>query len=185
MFKSIVVTLDGTPTSNAGLDYALDLARDQGAKLVGLHVIDDRAVLSNLDEGHLPTKYVDRMYAGLRKQGEAILARAKTTARAAGVDLTPLLSEARGRTVPHAILAQVKKSKADVLVMGTHGRRGLSRMLLGSDAEAVLREAAIPVLLVRSAKGAKRKPAGVTKRAPKAAEAKAPNGPLPSSAPSA
>ena len=182
MFKSIVVTLDGTPTSNAGLDYALGLARDQGAQLVGLHVIDDRAILSNLDEGHLPAKYVDRMYAGLRKQGEAILARAKTAARAAGVDMTPLLFEARGRTVPHAILAHVKKCKADVLVMGTHGRRGLSRMLLGSDAEAVLREAAIPVLLVRSAKGNRRTRTAVTKRAAKGAAAKAPNGPLPPSA---
>jgi nucleotide-binding universal stress UspA family protein len=163
MFKSILVTLDGTPTSNAGLDYAVDLARDQNAKLVGLHVLDDRAILSNLDEGHLPARYVDRMYAGLRKQGEAILAKAKSSAHGAGVDLTPLLAEARGRTVAHAILAQVKKSKADVLVIGTHGRRGLSRLLLGSDAEAVLREASIPVLLVKTAKGGKRKRPGATK----------------------
>ena len=47
------------------------------------------------------------------------------------------------------ILAQARKSKADVIVMGTHGRRGLSRMVMGSDAEGVVREANVPVLLVR------------------------------------
>lgn len=149
MFKCIMVTLDGGATANAGLKLALDLARDQHARLVGLHVIDDRAILSNLDEGHLPAKYLDRMYAGLRQQGEDVLAKAKKTARAAGVDMTPLVAEASGRTVAHAILAQAKKAKADVIVMGTHGRRGLSRIVMGSDAEAVLHETQVPVLLVR------------------------------------
>ena len=52
--------------------------------------------------------------------------------------------------VAHTILVQAKKQKADLIVLGTHGRRGLARVVVGSDAETVLREAAVPVLLVRA-----------------------------------
>jgi len=57
--------------------------------------------------------------------------------------------ESRGRAVSDVILAEARRSHADVIVMGTHGRRGLNRLLLGSDAERVLREAPVPVLLTR------------------------------------
>jgi nucleotide-binding universal stress UspA family protein len=60
-----------------------------------------------------------------------------------------MLVEARGRRVADAIVAQAKKWKADVIVIGTHGREGLARVVLGSDAELVVRESPVPVLLVR------------------------------------
>jgi len=157
MFKCIMVTLDGGAPSNAGLKAALELARDQHARLVGLHVIDDRGILANLDEGHLPAKYLDRLYGVMRKEGQSILAKAQAAARSAGMEMAPLVAEANGKTVAHAILQQARKSKADVIVMGTHGRRGLSRMLMGSDSEAVLRETRIPVLLVRGVGAGKRR----------------------------
>ena len=59
------------------------------------------------------------------------------------------LVEARGRRVADVIVAQAKKWKADVIVIGTHGREGLARVVLGSDAELVVRESPVPVLLVR------------------------------------
>lgn len=156
MFKSILVALDGSPTSNAGFKSALQLASDGHASLIALHVIDDAAMAIDLQGGYLPPSYVDTLYDSLRKNGETILAKAQATARAAGVEVTPILAESRGQTVAQAIIRQARKSKADVIVLGTHGRRGLSRLVMGSDAEAVLREASVPVVLVRKPEQARR-----------------------------
>lgn len=150
MLKSILVALDGSATSNAGLRCALRFARDHRARLIGLHVVDDRGVLINVQEGHLPVKYFDKLYATMRRRGHAILARAQTAARAAGVEMHPLLIGSRGQIVAHAILEQAGATKSDMIVMGTHGRRGIARALMGSDAEQVVHEATMPVLLVRS-----------------------------------
>lgn len=149
MFNSILVALDGSAASNAGFKSALELAGDQHASLVALHVIDNAAMAVNLDNVYLPPSYLDTFYDSLRKNGESILAKAQATARAAGVEITPVLTESGGRTVAHAIIRQAHKSKVDVIVLGTHGRRGLSRIVMGSDAETVLREATVPVILVR------------------------------------
>lgn len=149
MFQRILVALDGSAASNAGFKSALKLAGDQHASLAVLHVVDDTAMAVNFQDGYMPASYIDSLYESLRKNGEAILAKAQATARAAGVDITPILAESKGQTVAHAIVKQARKSKADVIVLGTHGRRGFSRLVMGSDAEAVLREASVPVILVR------------------------------------
>jgi len=149
MFQRILVALDGSAASNAGFKSAIQLASDQHASLLALHVIDEMAMAINVQGGYLPPSYVDTLYDSLRQSGETILAKAQATARAAGVELTPVLVESRGQTVAHAITRQARKLKADVIVLGTHGRRGLSRLVMGSDAEAVLREASVPVVLVR------------------------------------
>jgi len=159
MFKTILVALDGSATSNAGLRSALELAGDQQARLVGLHVIDDASMAVNLEGGYLPASYIDTLYDSLRKSGQAILVKAQALARAAGVEMAPILIESRGQTVAHAILQQARKTKADVIVIGTHGRRGVARILMGSDAEQVLREARVPVLVVRSPERAGRRSA--------------------------
>ena len=164
MFKRILVALDGSAASNAGLKSAIQLAVDQQATLLALHVIDNAAVAMNFEGGYMPSGYVDSLYEGLRERGQATLAKAETAARNAGADVKPLLVETRGQTVAHAILDQARKAKADLVVLGTHGRRGLSRMLMGSDAEAVVREARVPVLLVRSRERAARKASAATKR---------------------
>jgi nucleotide-binding universal stress UspA family protein len=171
MFKSILVALDGSAASNAGFKSALQLASDQHASLVALHVIDDGAMAINLEGGYLPPSYVDTLYDSLHKSGEAILAKAQAAARAAGVNITPILVETRGQTVAHEIILQARKSKADVIVLGTHGRRGLSRLVMGSDAEAVLREASVPVILVRKAEHA-RQAAPRKRTSPRAAAGK-------------
>jgi nucleotide-binding universal stress UspA family protein len=156
MFKRILVAVDGSAASNAGFKYAVQLASDQHASLVGLHVIDDGAITINF-EGYVPAAYFDKMVDSLRENGRALLAKAEAAAKAAGVEMTAMLIESRGGTIAHAILSQARKAKADVIVIGTHGRRGLSRVLMGSDAEAVVRESRVPVLLVRSPERPKRK----------------------------
>lgn len=157
MFKRILVAIDGSAASNAGFKSAVQLAKDQHASLVGLHVIDDAAMAINVAGGYLSPSYVDTLYDSLRENGRSILARAQAAAGAAGVEIKPVLAEGRGKTVAHTILQEVRKSKADLVVIGTHGRRGISRIVMGSDAEAVVREAGVPVLLVRSPEHAERR----------------------------
>ncbi|MGH8801543.1 MAG: universal stress protein [Casimicrobiaceae bacterium] len=173
MFKSILVALDGSAASNVGFKTALRLAGDQHATLLALHVIDSAAAVVGFEGGYAPPSYTETLYNALRKSGEAILGKAETAARTAGVTCQRLLVDSRGQAVAQAILQQARTAKADLIVIGTHGRRGLSRMLMGSDAEAVVREATVPVLLVRSAESGKRQRATAAKRGTKAGRAAA------------
>jgi len=152
MFKRILVAVDGSAASNAGLRSAIQLAKDQRATLVALHVVDESAVAAGFDGGFVPDDYL----RALKKTGRETLAKAEATARSSGVSLKPVMVESVGETIAHVILRHVKKEKVDVIVIGTHGRRGLRRLLMGSDAEAVVREAGVPVLLVRATERAKR-----------------------------
>jgi nucleotide-binding universal stress UspA family protein len=86
----------------------------------------------------------------LREEGRKLLAKAETKARQRHLKVDTVLLESFGHRVADLIVKQAKKWRADVVVLGTHGRRGLSRILMGSDAEMVVREAPVPVLLVRS-----------------------------------
>ena len=164
MFKRILVAVDGSPASNAGLKSAATLAADQHAMLLALHVVDDSPMAVTFDGSYLPADYVDNFYESLRENGRNILAKAEAFAQGSSVEFKPVLVEARGRTVADAIVQQARKLKADVIVLGTHGRRGLRRVLMGSDAEAVVREAHVPVLLVRAPEHAKRKSRASAKR---------------------
>lgn len=157
MFRTILVALDGSAASNAGFKSALSLAGDQDATLVVLHVIDASRVMVGFEGGYVPQSYTDILYKSLQKSGEAILAKAISTARSMGITAEARLADSRGIAVAQAILREARKAKADLIVIGTHGRRGLSRLLMGSDAEQVIREATVPVLLVRSAERAKRR----------------------------
>jgi nucleotide-binding universal stress UspA family protein len=146
MFKHILVPVDGSATSRRGLRAAVDLAKTQRARLVILNVVDAMPVLASL-EGVVA--YDPGILAALRKGGEAILARAAAEAKTRGVKAKTVLAENIAGRVADVIVRQAKKARADLLVLGTHGRRGLSRMVMGSDAELVVRHAPAPVLLVR------------------------------------
>ena len=86
----------------------------------------------------------------LRESGKKILAQAEQEAASAGVQCKTMLVETLGLPVAEVILGQVKATSADLIVLGTHGRRGLKRIVMGSVAEGVLRESTVPVLLVRA-----------------------------------
>jgi len=157
MFKRILVAVDGSSASNAGLREAIGLAADQHASLVALHVVDDTVMTINFEGGYVPPNYVDSFYEELRRNGPRTLDKVERVAGASSVPVECVLAETHGQTVAHVILKQARKLKADAIVLGTHGRRGLRRALMGSDAEAVVREARVPVLLVRSPERAKPK----------------------------
>lgn len=157
MFRRILVPIDGSPTSNRGLEEAIALAKDQRARLCLLHVVDEFVLTQSVDGTmYLPVRYVDRFLESLREGGRKLLARAEAKARRRHIEVDTMLLATRGRRAADLIVRQAKRWRADVIVLGTHGRRGLSRMLLGSDAEMIVREAPVPVLLVRSKRGSRR-----------------------------
>jgi len=152
MFKRILVPIDGSHTSSLGFAQALALAREQGATLCVLHIVDELIVTQGLDSAMVTApSYVDELLDDLRANGRKLLATAVAKAQKAGVATVSILVETIGHRVADAIIAQAKKQRADLIVLGTHGRRGLSRLVLGSDAEGVVRLTRVPVLLIRSA----------------------------------
>jgi len=147
VFKRILVPVDGSHTSGLGLDKAIRLAKDQRAALCVVHVVDERVITQNLDSAGVE---VDQLLASLRAGGRQILARAEAKARTQRVRVKAVLVENILRSVADVIIGQARKWRADLIVIGTHGRRGVSRLVMGSDAEGVVRSTPVPVLLVRS-----------------------------------
>ena len=147
MFKRILVPVDGSSTSNRGLDQAVRLARDGGATLFLLHVVDEHVIVQYSEAMATIT---DEYLEALRESGQKILARAQATADRQGISCKTVLVENIMGSVADIIVEQAKKQRADVIVMGTHGRRGVRRIVLGSDAEGVVRNSPVPVLLVRT-----------------------------------
>lgn len=148
-YKRILVPVDGSDTADAGLRQAIALARAQGARLRLVNIVDLSAVLAIPEAGFT----IDTVIEDLERNGREVLADATKRAAKAGVKCDTALVEGAGRRVADHIADQAKRWKADAIVMGTHGRRGLSRVLMGSDAELVLRESTSPVMLVHAAKG--------------------------------
>jgi len=158
MFRRIMVPIDGSPTSNQGLKEAIALATDSSARLCLLHVVDELVMTQGFDgTAYIPENYIDEFIEALRQDGTKLLARAEEKVKRSNVKVETVLLETFGHRVAELIIKQAKKWHADVIVLGTHGRRGLSRLLMGSDAEIVVREAPVPVLLVRSPKRPQRK----------------------------
>ena len=148
MYAKILVPVDGSPTSDAGLDEAIRIARASGGALRLLHVIDNLPAppMPGI-EGVAPIDVIDPDL----EPGTAVLTRCAERASEEGVDAETVLIEGVGNCLVDCIGDQVRSWGADLIVLGTHGRRGLGRVLLGSDAERVVRVASVPVLLVRHA----------------------------------
>jgi nucleotide-binding universal stress UspA family protein len=145
MYRRILVPIDGSKTAARGLSEAIRLAKDQGAKLRLLHVVDKMAIIGVTEAGMDPGPVLARMARG----GRALLERARKTANKRGVGVDTAFYEPVAKRVADTVLSEAKKWRADLIVMGTHGRRGVRRLVLGSDAEHVVRLAEVPVLLVR------------------------------------
>lgn len=145
MYQRILAPTDGSPTATAGLEEAIKLANDQRANLRILHVIDDWLVISPDAAGARTGPAVE----ALREAANSILDAAAAQARAAGIEAQTLPLHEIGLRAGEVIVRQAKAWPADLIVCGTHGRRGMRRLLLGSDAEYVVRHTPVPVLLVR------------------------------------
>jgi nucleotide-binding universal stress UspA family protein len=138
-----------------GLKHAIGLAKERSAKLLVLNVLDERLTMPDIDGYAIGD--MTPLIESLRGACEAALKSAANVARKSGVDFRTALVASGGRFVSDVILDEAKRFRAQVVVMGTHGRRGLNRLLLGSDAERVLRDADVPVLLIRADDDSRRK----------------------------
>jgi nucleotide-binding universal stress UspA family protein len=145
MHKRILVPIDGSTTSLKGLREAIGMAKETGAQILLVHVVDAHTLFLAPDAGFVIADVIE----SLRQAGKSILAKALASTTKAGVRASTALVESLTQPAADGIVRQAKKWKADLIVMGTHGRRGLQRMLMGSDAEQVVRSAAAPVLLIR------------------------------------
>jgi nucleotide-binding universal stress UspA family protein len=145
MYQRILVPLDTSSTSQCGLREAIRLAADQKARLLLLHVVDDFTTLVEVPSAQV----YDELIRKLRQTGLDALAKARHQAEEASVHTETLLREVTGKRVAEVIVEQCRQHACDLVVMGTHGRRGLGRLTMGSDAEEVVRTSTVPVLLVR------------------------------------
>lgn len=145
MFRKILVPLDGSPTSQRGLEEAIMLAKATGAGLRLVHVIEPVPVAADM----MTAGVWGALIAGQHEAGEQLLAKASAAAEQQGVSSTRQVLELPGERVADAILNEAKAAGADLIVMGTHGRRGLIHALMGSVAESVARTAPCSVLVVR------------------------------------
>jgi len=147
VYQRILVAVDGSKTSDRALYTAIELARDQSAALRIIHVIDAAPLAWDLD-----SMQIQEVQKTLRQVGQKTVERARATAQSAGIAAEARLVEidTPGTRISGKIAEEARNWPADLLVIGTHGRRGLNHLLLGSVAESALRVAPVPVLLIRA-----------------------------------
>ena len=141
-FRKILVPVDGSSTANKALDYALQLAQEGHSQVRALHAIDGLAYLSSYE-------YSGELLASARQQGTQILQNAVVAAQAKNVPADTRLVDQPGQRLGQTVADEAALWGADLIVVGTHGRRGVGRVLLGSGAEQIIRMAPVAVLTVR------------------------------------
>lgn len=147
MYQRILVPIDGSAAANKGLDEAIALARLTGARLRLLHVVEEMISTAGF-EGY--AAYAGDLIDALTQEGERVLKEGEARVTAAGLVVDSLLTHTVAQRVADLVIDQALAWKAELLVIGTHGRRGVRRLLLGSDAEQIVRMSPVPVLLVRA-----------------------------------
>ena len=139
MYRRILVAVDGSDTSNKALVAALQLARDRDAQLLLLHCVDELLLLADGGLG----------MGSATERGGRVLEDAEAIAKAAGVRCESRLANMPAQRLGETVADHASDWKADLIVIGSHGRRGFGRVMLGSGAEQILRLAPVPVLCVR------------------------------------
>lgn len=142
MYKKILCPVDGSKVADRSLREAVRLAENSDAELYVLHIIDSTDLLIYPPQGSPMVEY-------MQEQGKKILKKAVKSAQKEYGNVQSKLVEIRKGRVAKEIVAVAKQVRADLIVMGTNGRRGLASLMLGSDATAVVASSPIPVLLVK------------------------------------
>ena len=146
-YHQILVPVDGSPPSEKALNEAIRLARLNGARLTLVHVVNEMGYVNGFESA---VNYLNEIIPLMRVAGEKLLAYDRQKAIGQGVPVdSVLIDEGPGRICDH-VAQQAGLVKADLIVVGSHGRRGIGRVLLGSDAEQIVRHAPVPVLVVRT-----------------------------------
>lgn len=142
MYQHILIPVDGSPTSEHALQEALRLTQQHRAQLELIYVVEN--ILNK--EGFV---IYPELQEAMRNKGRKILTQAQNVVQEAGMTAETKLLEAGGARIASVILTEAKRWQADLIVIGTHGRTGISKLIFGSVAEGVIRTSHIPVLLIR------------------------------------
>ena len=145
MYKHLLVPVDGSKLSDKAVTRAVELAKATNARITLVHVVPEYP-MQIYAEGVSVTMVSRRDFAKAMKE-EATKLLDRAAAKVKGVEVNTL--QATGNAPWEAILAGAKKTKADTIVMASHGRRGIASLLLGSETTKVLTHSKIPVLVVR------------------------------------
>ena len=147
MYQKILVATDGSTLSKKAVKSAIELAGAVGAELIALYVVP-RYPVSYFEGGvTVSTADIARTEKQWAERGQAVVDAVRDAAVAAGVKARSTIT--RSDLIAEAILANVKNNKSYLVVMASHGRRGLKRILLGSETQQVLTHSTVPVLVLR------------------------------------
>ncbi|MEX0749529.1 MAG: universal stress protein [Dehalococcoidia bacterium] len=148
MYKHLLVTLDGTPRSEAVVPHALDVAKSMHATITLLRVVD--AVAADWSErGAMGKSQAETTIRSMfADQAQTYLERVATQISRSDVRVHTLVKQG---PPARQIINTAKEVDADAIAMSTHSRRGINRLMFGSVAEQVLHESSLPIILVRSA----------------------------------
>ncbi|MGH8764747.1 MAG: universal stress protein [Burkholderiales bacterium] len=147
-YKRILVPVDGSTPASRGLAEAVRLAKAGKSRLMLLHVVQEYSALAMPGAGVSIGPMLDAMKDG----GKRVLAKSLKFAERAGVKPQTALVENAVGGITGTVLREARRWKADLIVVGSHSRTGVKRVLMGSDAESIARESPVPVLVVPSGK---------------------------------
>ena len=147
MYQRILIATDGSALSKKAVRSAIGLAAATGAQLVALYVVpryptayfEGGVSMSHLDIGRIERQWID--------EGQAVVDAVQLTGSAAGVKVKTVV--VRSDLVAESIMSAARKHNCDLVVMASHGRKGIKRILLGSETQHVLTHSTIPVLVLR------------------------------------
>ena len=147
MYNRILIATDGSPLSNTAVEHGLSLAALTGATVVALKVVP-RYPRSYFEGGvAVEVSDVKRIEGQWSDAAQAVVDSVKAKGAAEGVAVKAVV--AKSDLVAEAVISAAKKHKCDLIVMASHGRKGVKRLLLGSETQHVLTHSHIPVLVLR------------------------------------
>ncbi|RDU99365.1 universal stress protein [Trinickia dinghuensis] len=146
MYKRILAALDGSRAARLALDEGIGIARAFGAQMLAVSVVEHAPQIVDVGTVYAPGPVVESTQS---EAAAVALEEAREAFSAQHVDGSVRGVDAYGESVAAALARVCDEWEPDLIVMGTHGRHGLNRALLGSVAESLLREASVPVLLIR------------------------------------
>jgi nucleotide-binding universal stress UspA family protein len=147
MYQRILVPTDGSTLSKKAVTSAVALAAVTGAELVALYVVPRYPISYFEGNISIPDSAVARTERQWNDKGQAVVDAVQKAANASGVKAKGVL--ARSDLIAESVISAAKKHKCDLIVMASHGRKGLKRVLLGSETQHVLTHSSLPVLVLR------------------------------------
>jgi len=147
MYSRILLPVDGSNPSQLALNEAIRLAGSLSSAIRLVHVIDVWSLVTSEATGAV----YDTLFAIARREGETLLRDCAHKVQSAGIPVDTVLVDQPDAQVGECVVHRARDYHAELIICGTHGRRGLRRLLVGSDAEYVVRHSPVPVLLVRGA----------------------------------